>query len=211
MTVTAGSRGSATPRDKTLRRLVHALEGLVAEGEDFTALPVERILERAEVARSTFYAHFESKGALLRAVGSDVVTQVLDASRGWSGLADDAGRSELRAALGHLLTTYREHGALLAAMSEVSAYDPDVRREFSRILTVGQPALTAHVKRGQRVGSVRADVDPVTTVTWLVWMVERCLYTQVRQASTRELDKHVSAVTHIVWSALYEGAPARPA
>ena len=65
------------------------------------------------------------------------------------------------------------------------------------------------LKRGQRGGSVRADVDPVTTVTWLVWMVERCLYTQVRQASARELDKHVSAVTHIVWRALYEDAPSR--
>ena len=209
MPVTAGAR-SAAPREKTLRSLVAALEELVSEGEDFTRLPVERILARAAVARSTFYAHFDGKGALLRAVGADVVTQVLEASRGWSRLPDHAGRAELRAAFAHLVDTYRAHGALMGAMAEVAGYDLEVRQEFSRLLTVAQPELTAHVRRGQKAGSVRHDVDPVTTVTWLVWMVERCLYTQVRRCPPREVGRHVDAVTHIVWSALYEGTPTRP-
>lgn len=197
------------PRQKTLRRLVEALKVLLGEGEDFTALPVERLLARADVARSTFYAHFDGKGALLRAVGADVVTQVLEANRGWSDLPDSAGHEELRAVFAHLLDTYRRNGTLMGAMAEVSTYDTDVRVEFSRLVVEGQAALTAHVRRGQQVGSVRAEVDPVMTVTWLFWMVERCLYTQVRTCTPADVRRHVDAVTGIVWATLYEGTATR--
>lgn len=197
------------PRQKTLRRLVEALESLLAEGEDFTALPVERLLSRADVARSTFYAHFEGKGALLRDVGSDVVTSVLEANNGWSELPPDAGRADLRAAFANLLDTYRRHRVLMGAMAEVATYDPEVRTEFGRLVVEGQAALTRHVRRGQADGSVRADVDPVMTVTWLFWMVERCLYTQVRTCKPADVPRHVDALTGIVWATLYEGTATR--
>lgn len=200
---------SPTPRDKTLRRLVEAVNGLLAEGEDFTRLSVERIIGRADIARSTFYAHYDGKGALLRAVGEDVVTQVLEASRAWSALPDDAGREGLREAFAHFFGTYRRHASLMGAMAEVSSYDEDVRREFSRLITVGGAELTAHVQQGQRSGSVRADVDPATTIRWLIWMVERGLYQLVRTARPKELERHVEAVTGVVWASLYEGAPTR--
>jgi AcrR family transcriptional regulator len=209
MSVTSEQQRSSspTPRDKTLRRLVEAVNGLLTEGEDYTRLSVERIISRADIARSTFYAHYDGKGALLRAVGE--VTQVLEASRAWSALPDDADRDGLREAFAHFFGTYRQHGALMGAMAEVSAYDEDVRREFSRLITVGGAELTAHVEQGQRAGSVRADVDPVTTIRWLIWMVERGLYQLVRTARPQDLDQHVDTVTSIVWASLYEGAPTR--
>jgi AcrR family transcriptional regulator len=201
---------ATTPREKTLRRLVDAVESLLAEGEDYTALSVERILSRADIARSTFYAHFDGKGALLRAVGESVVDRLIEASRGWSGLAEDAGREELHAVLAHLIAVYREQGAIMGAMAEASAYDEDVRLEFGRLQVVGQRELSTHVENGQAVGAVRADADPDLTIRWLVWMVERCLYTLVRTAKAKDVSRHVDAVTGIVWATLYEGAPTRP-
>lgn len=200
---------STKPREKTLRRLGSAVEDLLAEGEDFTRLSVERIISRADIARSTFYAHYDGKGPLLRDIGEDVVTQLIEANRRWSELPDDADRAALREAFAQLVGTYRKHAALMGAMSEVSAYDANVRRELMRLITVGQQELGEHVKRGQASGSVRADVDPAMTVTWLVWMVERCLYTLVRTAKPKDVPRHVDTVTGIVWASLYEGAPTR--
>lgn len=195
----------SAPRDRTLRRLSDALASLLDEGESPTRLSVERILERADIARSTFYAHYDGKAALLRDVGASVVTEVLVASRGWSKLPDDASRDDLRVALAHLVAVYRQHASLMGAMTEVAGYDERVRLELMRLITVGQAELTKHVKHGQRVGSVRADVDPVTTIRWLMWMVERSLYTMVRTAPASEVSRHVEAATGVIWAALYEG------
>jgi AcrR family transcriptional regulator len=194
------------PRKKTLRALSDALAALLEEGESLTRLSVERILERADIARSTFYAHYDGKAALLRDAGAEVVTEVLEASRQWSGLPHDASRSDLHAALAHLVEVYRRHAALMGAMTEVAGYDEAVRLELSRLITVGQAELTRHVQQGQKKGSVRADVDPVLTMRWLMWMVERCLYAMVRTAPAREVAAHVDAMTGIVWASLYEGA-----
>jgi AcrR family transcriptional regulator len=49
---------------RTKRRLRHALLELVDE-TGYEAITVERLTERADVARSTFYAHFGSKDDLL--------------------------------------------------------------------------------------------------------------------------------------------------
>jgi AcrR family transcriptional regulator len=201
---------ATTPREKTLRRLVDAVESLLAEGEDWTALSVERILSRADIARSTFYAHYDGKGALLRAVGESVVTRLIDAARGWSTLPEDAGKDELHAVLGHLIAVYREQAAIMGAMAEASAYDEEVRLEFGRLGTFGQTDLSTHVRNGQRLGAVRGDVDADLTIRWLVWMVERCLYTLVRTAKQKDLPGHVDAVTGIVWATLYEGTATRP-
>jgi AcrR family transcriptional regulator len=204
----APPRGTPSgPRQRTLRQLSVALASLLSEGESLTRLSVERLLARADVARSTFYAHYDGKAALLRDVGAEVVTEVLEASRRWSKLPDDADREALREALDHLVAVYREHATLMGAMTEVAGYDEPVRQELSRLITVGQAELTRHVQRGQRKGSVRADVDPVMTIRWLMWMVERCLYAMVRTAPAHEVRRHVDAATGIIWSALYEGTP----
>lgn len=197
------------PRQRTLRQLSDALASLIDEGESPTKLSVERILARAEIARSTFYAHYDGKAALLRDVGASVVSEVLEASRRWSRLPDDAARDELRDAIAHLVSVYRSHASLMGAMTEVAGYDEPVRLELHRLITVGQAELTKHVQRGQKAGSVRAEVDPVLTIRWLMWMVERSLYAMVRTCPRSEVPRHVDAATGIIWNALYAGAPKR--
>ena len=205
--VTTARTAPTGPRQRTLRQLSDALASLIDEGESPTKLSVEKILSRADVARSTFYAHYEGKASLLREVGASVVSEVLEASRAWSDLPDDAGRDDVRAAVEHLVTVYRSHASLMGAMTEVSGYDEPVRQELHRLITVGQAELTRHVQRGQRAGSVRPDGDPVMTIRWLMWMVERCLYAMVRTAPKSEVSRHVEAATGIIWNALYEGTP----
>jgi len=47
-------------------QVFEAVGRLLAEGESFTELSVQRILDAADVARSTFYAHFRDKSDLLQ-------------------------------------------------------------------------------------------------------------------------------------------------
>ena len=52
---------------KTLQLLQNALAALISE-KDYDAVTIQEILDRANVGRSTFYAHFENKDQLLRSI-----------------------------------------------------------------------------------------------------------------------------------------------
>ena len=52
---------------KTLHLLQQALTELITE-KDYDAITIQEILDRANVGRSTFYAHFENKDQLLRSI-----------------------------------------------------------------------------------------------------------------------------------------------
>lgn len=52
---------------KTLKLLQNALAELIAE-KDYEDITIQDILDRANVGRSTFYAHFENKDQLLRSM-----------------------------------------------------------------------------------------------------------------------------------------------
>lgn len=52
---------------KTLQHLQNALAELISE-KDYNDITIQEILDRANVGRSTFYAHFENKDQLLRSI-----------------------------------------------------------------------------------------------------------------------------------------------
>lgn len=52
---------------KTLQLLQNALVDLIAE-KDYEDITIQELLDRANVGRSTFYAHFENKDQLLRSI-----------------------------------------------------------------------------------------------------------------------------------------------
>jgi AcrR family transcriptional regulator len=52
---------------KTLQHLQNALSELISE-KNYEDISIQEILDRANVGRSTFYAHFENKDQLLRSI-----------------------------------------------------------------------------------------------------------------------------------------------
>src|SRR5439155_1348613 len=81
----------------------------------------------AGVSRSTFYVYFEDKGDLLQVLTEDVMTEVIDAARGWWELPREADRADVEAAMRVIAAAYRGHVTLMAAVVEASSYDARVR------------------------------------------------------------------------------------
>ena len=79
---------------RTRQLLVDALLALIVE-RGYEALTVQDVLDRADIGRSTFYAHFRDKDDLLAAAFSRLHT-VLE---GRTGAAGAAGLAELSLAL----------------------------------------------------------------------------------------------------------------
>lgn len=68
------------PRVKRTRRAVgQALMGLLAEGRRFGEISISELALRAGVTRKTFYAHFQSTDAVVRAMADDLFRGILAA------------------------------------------------------------------------------------------------------------------------------------
>ena len=64
-------------RQKTRRAILAAFQELLAQ-KRYENIIVQDIIEAADVGRSTFYTHFETKDLLLRAICEDMFSHVLE-------------------------------------------------------------------------------------------------------------------------------------
>src|SRR5436190_15346342 len=123
----------AARREELGRRLLVAVETLLADGESFTEVSVERLVTEAQISRSTFYVYFEDKGDLLQALTADVMTEVIDAARAWWELPPGADRGDVEAAMRGIVATYRGHMTLMVAVVDAATYDARVRERFGEL------------------------------------------------------------------------------
>jgi len=203
---TQGSR--AERRDQIKTRLLSAVESLLADGENFTELSVERLVSLAGVSRSTFYVYFEDKGELIRAWLAEIISELDVAAQEWWSLGASGAVSwkDLRAALSRVVTVYRPHTTLMAAAFDAAAYDPGVREQVDTMMQRNIAGLRKHIRAGQAAGYVDQRLLPAQTAAWLQWMAERGLHRLIRDATDDELRELIDAYTTIVWNTLYAGA-----
>lgn len=98
-------------QQKTRRAIFSAFLGLL-EKKRYDRITVQEIIDAADVGRSTFYAHFETKEMLLDALCTDVFFHVFgDNSCPWEG--DDEA---LEGRLTHILWHVRDSRNNLAAI-----------------------------------------------------------------------------------------------
>src|SRR5919107_6380602 len=101
--------------------VLRATEELLEDGASFAELGIERIATRAGISRTAFYFYFRDKRELLVRLTEEVNAELLAAASTWW-----SGEGDLRTALRAIAELYREHGALLRAVVEVSTYDEEV-------------------------------------------------------------------------------------
>jgi AcrR family transcriptional regulator len=197
------------PHEERLARLsrhfVEVVEPLLERGESYADLSVERLIQAADISRSTFYVYFEDKGDLLRAMAADITVDLAAAGASWFALDSGATRDDLREALRPLFETYRRHRSILGAVSEAAAYDARVREQHKLLVERAVTELSEHIAAQQRRGAAAPELHPRRTAQWLTWMHERGLYQLVAPAEEAEAEDLLETMTDIAWRTLYEG------
>jgi AcrR family transcriptional regulator len=166
-------------RAETEAAVLAAVERLLAEGASFTELGVQRIAAKAGVARSTFYLCFQDKTDVLVRLTGTVKDELFVRSKAWRPTGPGGGPEGLAALFSDQLAYYRERGPLMAALSEVAAYDPVLRKAGVRWIGRFAKYITSLLKEEQREGRLSPDVDTVTAGRVLAWGGEQVIARQV--------------------------------
>jgi AcrR family transcriptional regulator len=188
-------------RAKLSRHILEAIEPMLEE-TPYADLRVESIIKAGGISRATFYAYFDDKVDLLRAMVEDVVGE-LHSVAFWR-IPDNADKETLREALRGVTATYRSHRLVMRALVEGAGYDERLRTVYQGVLAQGIANATAHIERGQRDGNIAPFLSPAGTARLLVFMGERALYQLVGVEGEQD-EALLDPLTEVFWRTLYEG------
>ena len=128
------ARHGEEPKASIEDRLLEAMERLLGQGQRFAALSIEQLALEAGISRGTFYLHFRDKGELVARLMGQVTEALIQSTGTWLNNAESAQPRDLRAALVGVVRTFKQHQAILAAVSDIAPHDESVARLYDALI-----------------------------------------------------------------------------
>jgi AcrR family transcriptional regulator len=185
------------------RKLLVATDRLMGDGASFTELSVDRLATEAGISRAGFYIYFEDKGHLLRRLAVGVFDDLAAAADRWWSVAARRDPADALAAMTGIVAGYRRHQALLIALNEMAAYDPQVSTAYREILTGIAERFVRVIEDGQADGSIRRELAPASTANALTWLVERACHQNLPFQEIEHDAELAETLTQVVVATLY--------
>lgn len=208
--VTRKTRASRTERRAEISaRLRGVTEALLGEGISYTEVSVERLCKDADVSRSTFYTYFEDKGELLRELTADVLNELGAIAAEWWERGPEIDYPHLRGIMFRLVSAYRKHDLLLAAVADTAVYDAAVREVYVGLIEGFVDAITAMIELARENGAVPTTAPARETAGLLTWMAVHGYYQMARGADQATLERIADAHTEILWCTAHGGTRER--
>lgn len=160
-------------RGETTRARLIAATRTVVRDVGYAHASTRAIAQAAGVAEGTIYRHFPEKAALFLAAVLDANASVV----AWlAGLPERAGSATVEANLVEVLDRLATLRDDILPLELAIATDPELAAQHRRVLATadgslpaGPPAaIAAYLAAEQRLGRIRADVDPVTAAVVLL-------------------------------------------
>jgi len=170
-------------RQQKTREAIYCAFSRLLETRRFENLTVQDIIDEANVGRSTFYAHFETKDALLREMCTEIFHHVFNEHLPREKDHDySSGSSNLELKLGHILYHLRESRYNLKGIlrGESSVLFLQYFKEYLHDLFAGYPEqLRQNVPAGYQLHHLVGSF--AETVVW--WMEGNTDYSPEQMAA----------------------------
>jgi TetR/AcrR family transcriptional repressor of nem operon len=171
-------RRAPRPRnpERTRQRLLQAAFREVYR-YGFQSAGVDTILAATNVTKGALYYHFENKEALGYAIIEEVVAK-LTRDRWMLPLQRSEEKDPIDALIGivraipHRPRDVKSGCPLVNLTQEMSQLDEQFRKRLERIFRAWQEGIAMTLRRGQSQGTVRRDLVPEETASFLIAMVE---------------------------------------
>ncbi|WP_336082636.1 TetR/AcrR family transcriptional regulator [Nocardia sp. SSK8] len=188
------------------RRVLRAVEDLLADGTPFTELAVQKIAAASGAARSTFYRYFPDKSSLLIRMAELATADLFAAAELWWRAEHTEEQAGVAAAMRAMIGGFRAHRYLLLALSEVAGYDRAVAEYWRTRVATFAALVRARLDAERAAGRVAAGLDSAATALVLTSMVERTIATAF-SADTGIADEALAeALGRAIWLVVYGDA-----
>jgi AcrR family transcriptional regulator len=155
--------------------ILEATERLLRE-RPFAELSVSDILEAAGVSRTSFYAHFASRTAVLTACLRRVVGELAVAVDPFLSAAETEPAEAIRVSLERWVAVAAQHGPLLRTASEEWPHDEQLRELWFAVMAAFSAGTAAVIERARASGAAVPGADAEALATCLMWGCERVLH-----------------------------------
>lgn len=182
-------------------KLLRAMEQLLANGESFSTVSIDRLSELAGIARATFYLHFRDKAELVAHLVEQVQREIVASAGRWFEDASTTTKDDMARTLRGIIGTYREHHVILAAMAQTAATNDEVamlsRKMREQLCAQSRKA----VRELREAGLAHPDADDRVAEA-LTLAIDHVATFNPELLSDKALPATVNTWTHIAWSAL---------
>ncbi|MEU6562766.1 TetR/AcrR family transcriptional regulator [Nocardia nova] len=199
------SRQRDERRDAVERRVLAAVDRLLATGVTYTELPVARIAAEADIARSTFYRYFPDKSRLLIRMADLATDEQFRTAELWWAADHLDGEEGVVTAMRLMIAGTRAHHLVLRALTEVAGYDRDVGEYWRDRISRFTELVRARLDRERERGRIPADLEVEATAIALTCMVERAIDFTFAIGNPVDDEQLARALGRTIWQAVYAG------
>ena len=200
--VTRRGKNGRAGRGDAEQHVFDAVERLLSRGESFTELGVQRIVEEAGIARSSFYANFEDKPEMLLRMSLAATVDLFGYAEEWWESDRELSQDALKEMLISVIGEYRRHEYAQRAMNEVATYDETVARYWRGRIEKFTGVVIERLEKDRAAGLVAEDLDIPYTAHWIVWGTERSIAQHVAAGRTDD-DRLAASIARSTWWSVY--------
>ena len=191
--------------------ILEATERLLRE-RPLSQLSVADIIEAAGVSRTSFYAYFTSKTAVIAEALREVMDEVIVAVRPFHAQSGGDTEAAIRLSLRQWVEVCKSHGALLRTVSEEWPHDAEIRALWFETLETMTTGTARVIGAARASGQAPAGADLTTLAACLMWGYERVLHVALVGDATGlpDPDAIVEPLAQMMVGGLYGQPPAPP-
>jgi AcrR family transcriptional regulator len=175
----------------------------------YRAAGVGDIVNRAKVARGTFYLYFDSKEQVFLAILEDFherIKRMVDEPEGSVPLAEHRGPAMLQRSLRRWLELFAAHrDAAAVILKEATSIDPRFEAGAARLRQLGLNYFAERFRRFQALGLVNRSVSPGLVARLQMAMVEELVNAFVLPDESVDIDDLAGQLATFEWNGIRPG------
>lgn len=194
--------------DLTTQAILDTAEKLLAS-KPLDEIAVDELTTGAGVSRSTFYFHFESREAVLFALGERVAEDLERAAQVWFRRIDEQPPEAIRRAVQATLAVWRQHGPVLRAIVRAREVDPQLGEFWRQVGRRFIEATEEQIERERAAGVADPGPPPAKLLAAvLVGMNEQACYNHSLTRRRASADQDMVDTLTAVWLRTVYGSTA---
>lgn len=150
-----------TPRSQRTRERILAHAGRVFAEQGFRKATVEKLCADLSMSKRTFYRHFPGRDSLVEELVTERLSRYLPLIL--ENLASDRPVDKILKAHFDLLVNHLFANVSARMMADVQILMPESWERIEQFRSQAIGIITDLLRRGQRDGSIRRDIDPAVT------------------------------------------------